>query len=147
MATENGNLSGEKSLLTSDNGVLTLSNYRVKYDAQAKGSSKFMTITLDAVASCGLVTQSKPILLVIAAICAIGAVVQHDRGALFGLLFLALCFVVAYFLTRSGVITISSNGGERIDVPTKGMKQENIRSFVEALVEAKLNFIGKLGGK
>src|SRR5665811_706901 len=110
MATENGNLSGEKSLLTSDNGVLTLSNYRVKYDAQAKGSSKFMTITLDAVASCGLVTQSKPILLVIAAICAaIGAVVQHDRGALFGLLFLALCFVVAYFLTRSGVITISSN--------------------------------------
>lgn len=147
MATENGNLIGEKALLTSDNGVLTLTNYRVKYDAKAQGATKFVTITLDSVASCGLVTKSYPILLIIAAISAIAAIIQRDSGGLGVLLFIALCFVAAYFLTRSGVITIRSNGGEHIDVPAKGMKPEVIRTFVEAVVEAKLKFIGKFDSK
>jgi hypothetical protein len=144
MATTNGNLSGEHSLLTSYNGVLTLTNYRVKYDAKAQGATKFVTITLDAVASCGLVTKSYPILLILAAVSAIAAIIQRSSGALGTLLFIALCFVAAYFFTRSGVITIRSQGGEHIDVPAKGMKPEIIRGFIEAVVEAKLKFIDKL---
>lgn len=144
MATENGNLAGERTLQTSDNGVLALTNYRVKYDAKTKGASKFVTISLDAVASCGLVTKSYPILLIIAAISAIAAIIQRENGGLGVLVFVALCFVGAYFVTRTGVITISSKGGEHIDVPAKGMKPEIIRTFVEAVVEAKLKFIGKI---
>ncbi len=134
-------------MLTSDNGVLTLTNYRVKYDAKAQGATKFVAITLDSVASCGLVTKSYPVLLILAAISAIAAIIQHENNVLVTLLFIALCFVVAYFLTRSGVITIRSNGGEHIDVPAKGMKPEIIRTFVEAVVEAKLNYIGKIDSR
>jgi hypothetical protein len=147
MATENGNLVGEKALLTSDNGVLTLTNYRVKYDAKAQGATKFVTITLDSVASCGLVTKSYPVLLILAAISAIAGIIQRESNGLVTLLFVALCFVAAYFLTRSGVITVRSNGGEHIDVSTKGMKPEIIRTFVEAVVEAKLKFIGKIDNR
>ncbi|MGP1675747.1 MAG: hypothetical protein ACTS6J_01145 [Burkholderiales bacterium] len=136
-------IAGEQVLLTSDNGVLTLTNYRVKYDAKGTGASKFVSISLDAVSSCGLVTRTRPILLVLAAIGAIAAFVQPESAARYGLLLIALCLAGAYFLTRSGVITVSSNGGEGIAVPAKGMSRDLILGFLEAVMDAKLQFIGK----
>ena len=139
-------ITGEQSLLTSDNGVLTLTNYRVKYDAKGNGMSKFVSISLESVSSCGLITRSRPILLILAAVALIAAFAQPDQSARIGLLVAALAFGIAYFSTRSGVITVSSNGGESIVVPAKGMSRESIVSFLEAVMEAKLKFIGKTGG-
>jgi hypothetical protein len=138
-------IAGEQSLLTSDTGILALTNYRVKYDAKGNGMSKFVSISLESVSSCGLITRSRPILLVLAAVALIAAFAQSDQSARVGLLAVAAAFGVAYFLTRSGVITISSNGGESIVVPAKGMGREAIVSFLEAVMEAKLKFIGKAG--
>lgn len=138
-------LSGEYDLVKSDNGVLTLTNYRVKYDAAAKGDSKYVSIPLDAVSSCGLVTRSYPVLLLLAVIAGIVALAQPERAFSFVLLALALSFAVAYQTTRAGVITISSNGGENITVPAKGMGRHRIVYFVEAVMQAKLKFTGKIG--
>lgn len=144
----NGNsvavVSGEQTILSSNNGVLSLTNYRVKFDAKASGQSKYVSIALDNVSSCGLVTQSRPALLFIAAICAVIAVALSDKGALIGLLVVAIAFVIAYLVTRTAVITVSSNGGEGICVPAKGMAREDIVSFLEAVMAAKLRFSGKL---
>ena len=145
MATENQPkpIAGEQVLLASDNGVLTLTNYRVKYDAKGTGASKFVSISLKAVSSCGLVTRTRPILLILAAIAAIAAFVQPESAARYGLFLIALCLFAAYFLTRSGVITISSNGGEGIMVPAKDMSRDRILAFLEAVMDAKLQFISK----
>ena len=137
-------VSGEKTILSSDNGVLSLTNYRVKFDAKALGAAKYVSISLDNVSSCGLVTVSNPVLLAIAAICAIVAIAAPDMGARLLLALIGVAFVVGYFATRSGVITVSSTGGEGITVPAKGMNREQILSFVEAVTEAKLRFVGKL---
>lgn len=147
MATLRHSIAGEQSLLTSDNGVLMLTNYRVKYEAKVNGMSKFVSISLDSVSSCGLVTRSFPILLVIAGILAIVAIAGFAKSGLAAgvlLLLAALVFGVAYPLTRTGGITVSSNGGEEIFVPSKGMSHESTLVFLEAVMEAKLKFIGKI---
>lgn len=138
---------GERIILTSDNGVLTLTNYRVKHDAKISGKSKFLSITLESVSSCGLVTRTNPALLIIAAILgALGVFGFIGQGNQYapGMLLLGLCFGVAYQLTKSGGITISSNGGEEIFVSTKSMSHESTLVFIEAVTEAKLKCIGKL---
>lgn len=141
---------GEQAILTSENGVLTLTNYRVKHDAKIGGKSKFVSISLESVSSCGLVTRTNPVLLVIAAILGVlglvGFIGQGNQYAP-GMLLVSLCFCVAYLLTKSGGIIISSNGGENIFVSTKGMGHESILIFVEAVTEEKLKFIGKLIGQ
>jgi|GEM_PF-1338300 len=138
-------LSGEYDLVSSDSGVLTLTNYRVKYDAKARGASKYVSIPLDAVSSCGLVTRSYPLLLIFAAVAGIAGFAAPQGASGFPLLAIALAFIIAYFTTRAGVISISSNGGENITVPAKGMDRNRILYFVEAVMQAKLKFTGKIG--
>lgn len=143
MADDKKTIPGERTLLISDNGVLSLTNYRVKYDSQGNGKSKFVSITLESVSSCGLITRSRPALLVLAAIALVGALAQHDSVIRNGLFFVGFILAVAYFWARSGVITVSSNGGEGIVVPADGMSRDAIVVFLEAVMEAKLRFIGK----
>jgi len=122
-------------LLKSDNDVLTLTNYRVLFDERGNGGSKYVGISLESVSSCGLVTRSRPLLLGLASIAGLLVFVQHGPTVL-ALLLIALAFVAAHFLTKSGVITVSSNGGEGIVVRAKGMDRERIHGFLDAVVEA-----------
>ncbi len=138
-------LPGEKVLMSSDRDILTLTNYRVCLNQAAKGASNYISIALDCVASCGLVTKANPLLLVIAAICGIIGITQSQDNIRYGLLFGALILVIIYFVTRSAVIVISSNGGEKIIAPVKGMSRKNILEFLEAVEEARFKFIGKIG--
>lgn len=137
-------LEGEHVLKSSDKDLLRLTNYRVTFNAAASGASKHISIPLDAVASCGLVTRSYPWLLLAAGICVIAALFQNQSGAAVGLLVVAAAFVGAYFITRSAVITVSSNGGESIVVPARGMSHEQIAPFLDAVLEAKLRFSNRL---
>lgn len=138
-------VSGEQTILASDNGTLSLTNYRVKFDAKASGQTKYVSISLDSVSSCGLVTRSRPALLAIAAICGVLAVAVPDSSARIGLILVGVAFSVGYFVTRSAVINISSDGGEGITVPAKGMAREQIVAFLEAITIEKLKFSGKIG--
>src|SRR5258706_9299203 len=135
-------IAGEEVLLKSDNDTLMLTNYRVLFDEKGNGGSKCISISLESVASCGLVTRSRPLLLVLAGIAGLFVFVQHGPAVL-GPLLIAFAFVAAYFFTRSGVITVSSNGGEGIVVPAKGMDRERNLGFFAALVKAKLKVIRK----
>jgi hypothetical protein len=144
MNAETRTIPGERFLKISDNGVLVLTNYRVKYDSHGQGASKFVTMSLDSVSSCGLVTQSRPMLLVLAAVALIAALLQNRQELAIILLIVAAVLAAWYAVTRSAVITISSPGGQPIVVPAKGMKRESILAFVEEVIEAKLRFLGRL---
>ena len=132
----------EKVLLEANDGILTLTTHRVRLDQRAAGRSKLVGITLDAVASCGLVTKSLPLLLVVAAIVALFGFVQFyqrsEAGTGVVLLLVAAAFVAAYFWTRSAVLAIAS-AGETIAVAVKGMSRDAIADFIETLEHAKLD--------
>lgn len=138
-------LPGEKVLMSSDRNILTLTNYRVRLNQAARGASNYISIALDCVASCGLVTRAKPLLLGIAAICGAIGITQNKDEIRYSLFLGAVILVVIYFVTRSAVIAISSNGGEKITSSVKGMSRESILEFLEAVEEARFKFIGKMG--
>ena len=134
-------LPGENVVTSSDNDVLTLTSkrvrYEVRYDFVVWGRSNLISITLGSVASCGLVTRSFPLLLILAAIAFLGAFTQRG-DALWLLIGAAIVLVVAYFLTRRAVISVASNGGQSILVPIKGMKRDAVVAFIEAVEREKL---------
>ena len=121
----------EQVVMSSDKNILTLTTKRVRYDCAVFGASGFMSITLDSVASCGVVTKSFPILLLAAAAALISAFIYDDVWWMF--FGVAAVFVVVYCLTRRAVISIASNGGETIMVPARRMSRHSIIEFLEAV--------------
>lgn len=135
-------LPGEKLIISSDNDILMLTSKRVRYDSTVFGSSQFISITLDSVASCGLITKSFPVLILLAFASLIGAVVGggNSRGIL---LLVAVVLGIAYFVTRRAVISIASNGGDTILAPAKGMGRGSITEFLDSIEKQKLEFMQK----
>jgi hypothetical protein len=134
-------LPGERVVAT--NEILTLTNYRVFRDAAGGGNSRYVSISLDAIASCGLVTTSQPILLVLGILagCA-GLVLGGDLAG--PAIIAAIVLVAAYFGSRQAVMSICSTGGERIIVPTKPSQRASQRGLLDAIDHAKLAALGRI---
>jgi hypothetical protein len=127
---------------------LTLTTHRVRYDQRASGVSQIIGITLDAVSSCGVVSKSYPILLLLAVVAAGFGALQGpaqdsgDRSFTYGL-FLAAVLVAAYFLSRTVVLAISSPG-QSITISAQGVKPDALFAFVDDVEQAKLKYLGKI---
>ncbi len=138
---------GEKTLLEGGNGALRLTSHRIRLELQGGGHSRTVSMTLDAVASCGLVVRAYPLLLVSGIILAVLAtallVVRGDASALvvFGL---AIFLLIAYFITHSAVLEIRS-AGDTIQVAMKA-KRDEVIAFIDAVENAKLAMLQERGG-
>lgn len=137
MSTKISLLPDESVVMSSDQDILTLTTRRVRYDSAAPGSSNFISITLNSVASCGLITKSYAFLPVLGTAVALFGVFQRGSEQIAALAFAGV-LIVAYFLTRKAVISIASNGGQTILVPAKGMNRKTIVEFLEAIEREKL---------
>ncbi len=142
-------LPGESVLISTNNNILILTNYRVCYDSSKTGSSKYVSITLDSVSSCGLVTRTNPILLVIAVLIAVfGFYLMADDSMPeeFVPYFLILVglLVLLYFIIRAAVIKIGSNGGDPIMASVAGMGKQTILEFLNAVDSAKIRYLNSL---
>lgn len=125
-------LEDERSVLTSHQGALSVTSHRVVFSAVSSGASQYTSIPLDQVASCGLVTTTHPLLLVLAA----GALIAgfaSDEAMRVTLLTAGVLFVIAYFVTRQAVLKICSTGGEAIVVPTKGVERDVLLTIPNAI--------------
>lgn len=143
-------LAGETTLSEGSVAGLTLTTHRVRYDRTTSGESELIGITLDAVSSCAVVSKSYPILLLLAALAALGGFLFRntedgaEQSKLVWALFLgAAALVVAYFLTRAVVLAIRSPG-HSIAVAAKGVKPDALRALVDDVEQAKLRFLGKI---
>jgi hypothetical protein len=94
-------------------------------------------MTLDSVASCALATRSYPVLLILAVLAGIAAFMQRDemQMTLFGV---AIVLAIIYYASRLSVISITSNGGDKILAPTKGMSRASAIEFIDAVEREKL---------
>lgn len=108
-------MTDEKILLESEPKGITLTTHRIRSEDEHAGTTTIKSIMLEELASCAVVQSNNPILLVIAAICAIIGLVatMNSRGDatpfVIGLVIGGI-FVVAYFASRQQVLALASSG-------------------------------------
>jgi hypothetical protein len=143
-------LPGEEIFLESAKLSLRLTNFRVCHRSTVFPNPQFVSLSLEAIAAAGLRTVSWLWMLVVAGILLVLALVLAQLPFGVGnpfagaLLFLAILFVILYFVTRERSLFIESMGGYRILVPCKGLSLEECSSMVQAIHRAKLYFLRRL---
>jgi hypothetical protein len=128
---------------------LTLTTHRVRYDQRTSDATRIVSITLDAVSSCSVASKSHPILLLLAVAALLLGVFLLNTGTEEsnipnGLIIASIVLAIAYFLTRVVALSISSPG-EAITVVAKGLEPDTIIRFIDAVEQAKLQYLGKAG--
>jgi hypothetical protein len=144
-------LSGEKIIMNSDGNTLTLTNKRIRYNSNTFGNSTYLSITLDSVASCGLVTLSHPILMILLAISIITGIFlyiqnSNSQGTAMLLFGVGFIFLILYLGSRRMVISIASNGGDKILIPVSSMSHASIIAFLDEVEQEKIRFINLNSG-
>jgi len=140
-------LPGETAIAENQIPSLALTTHRVRYTHEATGATRIVSITLDAVSSCGILSKNYPILLILAAIAALLGVLSVAMNVgegkfRTGAFLLAIGLAIAYFLLRKVVLAISS-AGESITVSAAGQKPDAMIGFIESVEQAKLAYLGK----
>jgi hypothetical protein len=135
------NLLPNEVLLRELEGV-TLTTHRVRLDLQQGPDTGATSITLDAVASCAVATTSQMWLLGLAALSAVGGVIQSEsrENLVMGLAIAGVC-VIAYLLTRTQILKISS-AGDAVIRRTRGKNHATLIEFIEAVERAKFGYLG-----
>lgn len=127
-------LPGETILLQSRGRSLTLTTHRIRLDAESFGSAQIKSIMLEQLASCALVKNSQPILLIIAGVCFLLSLFAagggRDGGVLIVGIVVAGIFVALYFFSQRQILAFAS-AGTTIIVNTQGMKVEDAKAFIE----------------
>jgi len=90
-------LPAEKELIATNGRLVVLTSHRIRLDSRASGEDRLVSITLDAVASCGVVSRSMPMLVVRGVLAALaGAAMLNTSQAIGGLLLIvAVIFIGA----------------------------------------------------
>lgn len=131
----------EELILASENNRVVLTTRRIR---QAESKTDLTSIMLEKVSSVE-VRYRRWIVILLTGIVCIGTgcflLVENRQEAVLLLGIGALC-VLAYFLTRKHIVSISSDGGARIFFTTRGMSKETVLDFVERLEEAKSKLHG-----
>ncbi|RZI80859.1 MAG: hypothetical protein EOP38_21145 [Rubrivivax sp.] len=133
MGTSNNALNGETVILSSDDGTLILTNYRVKHEVVSRSDSSYKSIPIDKVAACALNTRSYPVLLLLAVVAVLLVFIFPELPQRIGAGVAAAVLVALYFGTRNGQIEVFSDSGESIAVPTKGLSHDQVKTFLEAV--------------
>ena len=137
----------ERVLLEANRGVLVLTTRRVRLAQTSFGHASVVSITLDSIASCGLVTLTYPALLAVAFVSAIMGlgflVLAHEKDAFYfaiGMFFLlsALVWILVFLVTRRGVLELAS-AGAKIQMDAKGLGRDALMEFIDTLERAKLS--------
>ncbi len=135
---------GETVILTTNDDILTLTNRRVRLKQSVAGQDNVVSMTLDAVSSCGLIMRSRPLLLALAVLAVLFGIwrlsanpYERDTGylALVG----GAALLAAYVFFRSAVLRIAS-AGESIFVSARGMKRDQLLDFIDSVEAAKIKY-------
>jgi hypothetical protein len=132
-------LDGERVLLESENGLLTVTTHRVRKHATDRGSARIVSMMVESVTSCEVTHDSHPQLLGFAALAVLGGLLlnnSRDNTALVLGLVAAILLAVAYVVTRRQVVRVSSPSAH-IDVRLIGMSLEQAVGVVDAVEKAK----------
>lgn len=131
-----GLLQGGHVVMSSKDDALTLTNYRVKYEMRSGGASVYRSTPLSKVSACSVNTKTYPVLIWAATLLGILGLLEMfspERVAMSGMLIIAAVLGALYCLVRPSMLAVISDAGASIELPTKGLRHEDTRRFVEAV--------------
>jgi hypothetical protein len=134
---------GERVLRQTESGRLSLTTHRVRFDNPALGSTQLVSLTLDAVASCGLITKSHPWLMAVAiafGFLGLLGIATNSAAVATPMIVAGIVCAIAYALTRSAVLAIGS-ASESIVVAADASNRDDAIAFIDAVEEAKLQLL------
>jgi hypothetical protein len=127
-------LEGEELISESQNGVCTLTNYRIYYSDVQFGKAYFLSILLENISSVEISYRSNIFILLFGILSVIIGVAVREALVL-GLIF-GMILILAYFLSRRHYIVISPNGGVKMKLLVKGMKTSEVLKFHNQIEQA-----------
>jgi hypothetical protein len=135
-------MTDEKVLMDGDHKQITLTTHRIRQENKSWGQLDLVSIMLEEVTSCEYSRKSRPIFLITGILLGAFAVFfglqgdSNNESIFGGLLLLGLLLIIFYFFTIKRGLFISS-ATAKIKLNTKGMKDENIKSFIDKIELAK----------
>jgi hypothetical protein len=128
----------EKILMEGDNKQITLTTHRIRQENKSWGKIDLTSIMLEHVTSCEYIKKSQPLFLILGILlAALGLLFGNEKEELgIGLLFFSFMLFIIYFFTIKRGLFISS-ASAKVILNTKGMKDDNIKSFIDKLEAAK----------
>lgn len=131
----------EKVITESGNKEVILTTHRIRHEVSNWGHTHMVSIPLEKISSIEVRYSSWLILLLAGMVSLLmGAFVaggDYNEQQAQALLIVGVVLIVVYILTRKHVITISSDGGAKINFATKGMNREMVMKFIDKVEEAK----------
>lgn len=132
----------EKILMDGDNKQIILTTHRVRQEKKIWGRVDLVSIMLEQITSCHYSRRSKPVFFIVGLLVIVLAYITGIQGGedvqtiAGGLILVGLILIIIYFFTIKRGLYISSPTA-KIKLNTKGMKDENIKSFIDKLEVAK----------
>ena len=139
-------LSDERVVADIGGGALLVTTHRVRSYGSEIGSSSFVSIMLDQVASCSVKALSKPLFLVLAGFALLLTLAVSGRNVTswIGGLLVASIFVVIYVVTQRRVVSIASSAAA-IQVDASTHSEDTLREIIDKIEEARHHY-GSLRG-
>ena len=128
-------LPGEHNVMSSNDGALILTNFRVKHESDNGGGSTYKSIPLKKISACALTTKKYPFLLVLAGLAIIGGLAAPNDNLKIAGFALGAILTALYFFTRNGQLEVFSDSGTSIKFPTSGLTHVQVRVFAEAVAQ------------
>lgn len=129
-------LPGERIIVTSEAKELTLTTHRLRWDSRRWGEAQVTAIMLDELCSCEVTSVSQPILLILAALAAIGGFVIQNIAAIAIGITLAVVLLVVYLTCRRQAVALRS-AGAAITTKTEGMSLQDAIDLIDEVEAAK----------
>lgn len=136
----------ESVLFFTENGMVTLTTHRVRYNNKIWGQSNFISIMLEKISAVQVLSISYPLLWILGALTGVAGLLlatshngSHNGGTpeVVISLFIAFFLIVGYFISRRHVCTITSDGGGKIIFRTENMPTAALIDFVHQIEAAK----------
>ncbi len=136
-------LEDEHVVTRSKDNTVTPTNYRVQHSIENASNKHTVSIFLSKISSVELHYKTAPIFLLVVILIALASIILGPTGnqkeILYAGLLLGGLFILFFFLSRRHTITISSDGGAKINFHTKGMHKDAILNFINQVEKQKLS--------
>ena len=137
-------LNNEKIIISSNNNIFALTNYRVVLESVLLGETYRNIIFLEDISSVESIYKSRIIYLILAALSVIFGM-YHD--SFLGGVLLAIIFLGLWWVNRKRIIVIKPNGGKSIEILLSNVGKDDAPELIHQISQAKLDRINYLHSK
>lgn len=136
-------IDNESIIKQSGNDLITLTNFRLLYNDSTWGSGHISSIMLEKISSVEIHHKGRPVFIILAlitllAFVALAAAEEIYPDAFPAYLVIAGVFLLIYFFTRNSVVTITSDGGSKINFSAQKIGKKSLLEFMNQIDLAKL---------